>query len=83
MFTSRQQALLVHINDHLNQTGPSPGFDTMKYMVKASSMSSVNQAVSAVEQRWSNKGLSVDLRSVGADDAKGWRGLDPRAQLTL
>jgi SOS-response transcriptional repressor LexA len=62
---SRQQALLVCINDHLNQTGRPPSFDTMKYTMRSGSMSGVRQAVSVLEQRWSDRGLSVDLRSGG------------------
>jgi SOS-response transcriptional repressor LexA len=89
MLTSRQQALLVCIHDHLTHTGRAPSFDTMRYAVKAASMSSVYEAVSVLEQKgfiFRPEKRRRDIRVArmpDVSDVEAWHGQYPQAQLTL
>jgi CheY-like chemotaxis protein/SOS-response transcriptional repressor LexA len=51
MLTPRQHALLVYIDKQIRETGRQPGIEKMKDAVKARSMSSVYEAIAALEKQ--------------------------------
>lgn len=51
MLTSKQNELLLFINDRLNKDGVSPSFDEMKDALNLASKSGIHRLISALEER--------------------------------
>ncbi|KAF0185412.1 MAG: repressor LexA [Hyphomonadaceae bacterium] len=51
MLTSKQNELLLFINDRLNKEGVSPSFDEMKDALNLASKSGIHRLISALEER--------------------------------
>ncbi|NRA28972.1 MAG: transcriptional repressor LexA [Parvularculaceae bacterium] len=51
MLTAKQRALLLFINQRLNETGVSPSFEEMKVALDLKSKSGIHRLISALEER--------------------------------